>query len=125
MERFVIFPFNNKFVSAETKASHPFQSNYKLANPDVEAWIREPRYMDALLWIVFSHYQVEDVKIPEEMTEKKEMLMQDSGEDMLTDIFVFTADRRTAMPIMLAWSVRSRPSWTQYAATRAWPSSRL
>jgi hypothetical protein len=93
MERFVIFPFNNKFVSAETKASHPFQSNYKLANPDVEAWIREPRYMDALLWIVFSHYQVEDVKIPEEMTEKKEMLMQDSGEDMLTDIFVFTADR--------------------------------
>lgn len=93
MERFVIFPFNNKFVSAETKASHPYQSNYKLANPDVEAWIREPRYMDALLWIVFSHYQIEDPAIPEEMTEKKEMLMQDSGEDMLMDIFVFTADR--------------------------------
>jgi hypothetical protein len=49
--------------------------------------------MDALLWIVFSHYQVEDVKIPEEMTEKKEMLMQDSGEDLLQDIFVFTADQ--------------------------------
>lgn len=90
IEKCHIFHFRNKFVSAEEMAAHPFQTVYKLADPAVESWIRNPAYQNALLHIIFRHYSPEKVVPNGTMKEDIDMMMQDCGPEMYDRLFDIT-----------------------------------
>lgn len=90
IEKCHIFHFRNKFVSAEEIAAHPFQTVYKLADPAVESWIRNPAYQNALLHIIFQHYNPDKVVPNGTMREDIDMMMQDCGAEMYDRLFEIT-----------------------------------
>lgn len=92
IEKCHIFHLQNKFVSAEEMAAHPFQTVYKLADPRVETWIRDVKYHNALLYIIFRHYNPGKVVPNGSMKEDVEMMMQDCGSEMYDRLFDITLD---------------------------------
>lgn len=91
-----IYNFVNRFVSAEEKAANPFKATYKIANPDVEHWVREPRYHAALFHILFEAYRPSKVVPSEEMMSDVAGLMEETGTafyDRLLDITLDPQDK--------------------------------
>lgn len=103
IEKCHIYNFPNRFVSAEEKAANPFRSNYHVANPMVEQWIRQPQYQAALLWIIFEAYRPIQVKPNSDMIESAEQLMEETGIEMydrLLDITLDPVDREPQSDVL-------------------------
>ena len=52
-----VVTLKNRFVSKKEKAQHFHEAIYKERNPKVDDWVRETKYGDALLWILFESYR--------------------------------------------------------------------
>lgn len=103
IEKCHIYNFPNRFVSAEEKAANPFRTNYHVANPMVEQWIRQPEYQAALLWIIFEAYRPTPVRPNADMIDCAEQLMEETGIDMydrLLEITLDTSDKEAQTDVL-------------------------
>lgn len=92
IEKCHIYNFPNRFVNAQVKADNPFSSNYIIAEPKVEQWLRQPHYQAALLWIIFEAYRPEPVEPTEDMKESAQELMEETGIAMYDRMLDITLD---------------------------------
>jgi hypothetical protein len=92
MEKVAIFNLPNKFRDQRDVDDNKFDSTFKVADEEVEDWIREPRYIDALMHIILGKYGPHKVQQTESMKEQVEQQMQESGEDLYDRLFEITLD---------------------------------
>jgi len=92
IERCHMFTFNNRFVTAAEKVENPYRAGYKIANPMVEQWVRDPRYTAALIWVLIESYDPKPVEANEEMKESIAQLMDDTGPNMYYNKLDITMD---------------------------------
>lgn len=98
IEKCHIYAFPNRFVSKEDKDNNPFKETYKVANPNVEDWVKEPKYHAALLWILFEAYRPELVKPNQDMIESADQLMDETGLAMYDRLLDITLDFNDTVP---------------------------
>lgn len=94
VEKCHIYNFGTSFVTPEVKAlpDNVFSAAFIVREPAVEHWIREVKYLDALLWILFEAYRPRLVVPTEEMNANVEQLQDETGLPMYDRVFDITLD---------------------------------
>lgn len=92
VEKCHIYTLPNRFVDQTEINDHPFSSHYLLADPAIESMIRETKYRDALMHIVFRSYHPEPVVPTEGMKGMVELFLENTGAALYEQIIEITLD---------------------------------
>lgn len=92
IEKCHIYTLPNRFVNQAEINEHPFSSHYLLADPAVETFIREDKYRDALMHIVFQAYHPQPVEPTEGMKGVVELFLENTGAALYEQILEITLD---------------------------------
>lgn len=94
MDRCHLFELPNEFVSAKEKDEDRFNASKKIANPDIEQWIRMPKYTDAIIHILLDAYRPDPIVPLPSMIECKEDVMTGQGDDQYLSCIEVTMEAR-------------------------------
>lgn len=91
-DRCHLFELPNEFVSPKDKADDPFNANKKVAKPEIEQWIREKKYTDAMIHIVLDNFRPAPIVPLPSMIQCKEDMMTGLGDEQYLAVLEITMD---------------------------------
>lgn len=94
MDRCHLFELPNEFVSEKDQKDDPFNSNKKIANPQIEEWIRDKKYTDAMIHIVLDSFSPAAIVPLPSMIQCKEDVMTGLGDEQYLSVLEITMDRQ-------------------------------
>jgi hypothetical protein len=93
MDRCHLFELPNEFVSEKEKQDDPFNATKKVAKAEIEEWIREKRYTDAMIHIVLESFRPAPIVPLPSMIQCKEDVMTGLGDEQYVGVLEVTMDR--------------------------------